>query len=117
MDFDEAIRAHSSWKLKLSNYLRTPDKSIDIATLEVDNKCPLGCWVHGEGTKYASSPEFVTLKAEHAKFHKAAAAVARKAESGKAVSEETALGGKSDFSQASQAVISAIMAIKKRVGT
>lgn len=112
MDFDEAIRAHATWKRRFSACLRARDHGIDVANLEVDDKCPLGCWIHGEGAKHGARPELVALKDAHARFHRAAAAVARKAESGQAVSEELVLGSDSDFAQASQAVVAALMTAK-----
>lgn len=115
MDFDEAIKAHSAWKLKLSSYLRKPDGSLKATDVQVDNKCQLGQWIYGEGAKHSSMAEFTTLKSEHAKFHKAAAEVVKKADSGQDTSEETALGSKSAFSSASSAVVNAVMAMKRKV--
>lgn len=114
MNFDEAIGAHSAWKVKLSMYLAKPDGSIKAAEVEKDNACKLGIWIHGEGSQHAALPEFTSLKSEHARFHKAAAAVVRKADSGQKVSEDIALGGDSDFSAASSAVVRAIMNLRKR---
>lgn len=114
MDFDEAIKAHSAWKMKLSTYLKKPDGSLKASDIQVDNKCALGQWIHGEGAKYSSLAEFATLKAEHARFHKAAAQVVQKADSGQDTSEETSLGSKSEFAQASSSVVSAIMAIRRK---
>lgn len=114
MDFDDAIKAHSAWKLKLSGYLRKPDGSLKVSDIQVDNKCLLGQWIYGDGAKYSSLPEFQKLKTEHARFHKAAASVVMKADSGQDTSEETALGGKSDFSAASSAVVSAIVEMKRK---
>ena len=116
MNFDEAITAHSAWKMKLSNYLRKPDGSLKVADIEVDNKCALGQWIYGDGAKHNGIPEYESLKAEHAKFHKAAAEVVKKADSGQSVTEDIAIGAKSPFAAASSAVISAIMAIKRKVG-
>lgn len=114
MDFDEALKAHSAWKMKLSIYLKNPDKSLKASDIQVDNKCALGQWIHGEGAKYASLPEFITLKAEHAKFHKAAADVVLKADSGQSITEEIALGSGSVFSQSSTQVVTAIMKMKQK---
>lgn len=113
MDFDAAIKAHSAWKMKLSGYLRHPDKSLKAVEVEPDNRCDLGKWIYGEGAAMAARPEYATLKEHHARFHKAAAAVVRKADAGQDTAEETALGGKSDFAASSTAVISAIMAMKR----
>lgn len=114
MDFDEAIKAHSAWKMKLSTYLKNPDGSLKSSDIQVDNKCALGQWIYGEGAKFSNHPEYATLKQEHAKFHKAAAQVVAKADSGQSTSEETALGSKSEFASASSAVVSAIMAIRRK---
>jgi len=116
VDFDAAIKAHSVWKMKLSGYLRHPDKSLKALDVEPDNRCDLGKWIHGEGMALASRPEYATLKDQHARFHKAAAAVIRKADAGQDVGEETALGGKSDFAASSTSVVSAIMAMKRLAG-
>ncbi len=114
MNFDEAIKAHSAWKMKLSSYLNNPDGSLKAAEICLDNKCALGQWIYGEGAKFASHPEFTTLKSEHTRFHKAASEVVKKADSGQNVSEEIAIGGKSEFASASSSVVAAIMAIKRK---
>jgi hypothetical protein len=113
MDFDQAIAAHGAWKHKLSDYLGKHDGSLKAAEVALDNKCPLGQWIHGEGINFSKLPEFGTLKTEHARFHKAAAEVVKHADSGKSTTAEVALGSKSDFAAASSAVVVAIMAMKK----
>jgi succinate dehydrogenase / fumarate reductase flavoprotein subunit len=35
--------------MKLLTYIRDPGKKIDPAAVGVDNRCPLGAWLHGEG--------------------------------------------------------------------
>jgi methyl-accepting chemotaxis protein len=114
MDFDKAIKAHSDWKMKLAVYLKKPDGSLKAGELGQDNKCELGSWITAEGPKHNGSPEFAKLKAEHTRFHKAAADVVRRADSGKNVSEETVLGAKSEFMSASQGVVQAILTMKAK---
>lgn len=114
MNFDEAIQAHSTWKLKLTKYLRSPDGSLKAEEVCLDNKCALGLWIYGEGVSYTSMTEYGTLKSEHAKFHKAAAEVITKADAGKSVSEEVQMGADSPFAKASSAVVLAIMEMKKK---
>ncbi|MFZ0804445.1 MAG: CZB domain-containing protein [Terriglobales bacterium] len=116
MNFDQAIGAHSEWKHKLSAYLVKHDGSLKVQDISPDNKCPLGQWIHGEGAKYANMAEYSTLKSEHARFHLATAEVIRKADSGQSVTEETAIGAKSKFAEASSAVVTAIMAMKAHAG-
>ncbi len=115
MNFDEAVKAHSAWKMKLSAYLRNPDKSLKADEVSQDNKCDLGKWIHGEAGQYSQLPEYSALKAEHANFHKAAADVIRKADSGQSTTEDTQLGGNSPFAKASSSVVAAIMAIRRKV--
>lgn len=113
MNFDQAISAHVQWKSKLSTYINHPDHSLDAAEIAKDDGCELGKWLRGEGQKFANSQEFKKLVADHARFHKAAADIVKKADSGMKVSEEVALGGKSEYSSASGAVVSSLMQMKK----
>ena len=115
MNIDNAIDAHVGWKLKLSSYLHKPDKSLDPAKVGADNGCELGQWIHGEGKKYANLPEFTKLTVDHAQFHRAAAEVINRANSGQAVGEEVALGAKSAFAMASTAVVSDLMYLKRKL--
>jgi len=114
MDFDGALLAHGAWKRKLKAYLEKPDCSLKAAEVAVDNKCELGAWIAGEGRKYAAFPTFKTLTAEHARFHKAAAALVERANHGENVDAEVALGASSEFAKATSAVVSAIVEMKKK---
>ncbi len=114
MDLDDAIRSHSSWKIRLSKYLRNPDGTLGPGEIGRDDRCELGRWLYGEGKKYALLPEYRTLVGEHARFHRAAANVVRKADQGHDTSKETALGQKSEFATASLNVVAAIAALKKK---
>jgi len=113
MDFDAALLAHTAWKRKLKVYLEKPDHSLQAPEVAVDNKCKLGEWIHGEGRKYAASPVFKTLTAEHARFHKAAAELVRRANSGENVDAEVALCASSEFAKATTSVVNALVELKK----
>ena len=115
MDFDGAIRAHTEWKIKLSVYLRNPDQSLDPSKVVLDNQCPLGQWIHTEATQYSGSADYQNLRTEHAKFHRSAADVIRKADAGENVTEDVALGSHSEFGDASTHVVQAIMKMKAAV--
>jgi hypothetical protein len=114
MDFDDAIQAHSDWKRKLRAYLAKPDGTLRPDEVGATNKCQLGQWIAGEGTLYAAFTEFAALAADHACFHKAAAELVRKANSGRNVDREIALGANSAFTKATSKIISAIVALKKK---
>lgn len=115
MNFDEAIKAHSDWKMKLNRYIANPDKSIDIQTLSKDNACALGQWLYGEGKAYNKLPEYNELLQEHAKFHKAAGDIVRRCDHGEEVKAELSLGAHSPFSEHSTRVVSLLMHLKKKV--
>lgn len=117
MNFDDAIAAHASWKSKLSGYLRKPDKSLNPSDVEVDDKCALGKWIHGDGKKWAGLPEYATLTEQHRKFHAAAAEVIRRADRGENVSEDVAIGSKSPFGAHSTAVVNAIRIMRQKCGS
>jgi Chemoreceptor zinc-binding domain len=115
MDFDHAIMCHTQWKSKLAAYIAKPDKSLDPATVAHDDRCDLGKWIHGEGRKFANSPEFAKLIADHKRFHLAASEVIRKADSGLSVKEELVLGAKSEYAIASNAVVTSLMKMKMKM--
>ncbi len=113
MDFDQAISCHVQWKSKLAAYVAKPDHSLNAAAISRENDCELGKWLCGEGQKYSKLPEFGKLVAEHAHFHAAAADVVRKADAGQHAGEEVALGSKSAYGAASNAVVTALMYMKR----
>jgi len=115
MNFDEAIAAHSAWKIKLGAYLRHPDGSLQAASVASDDRCTLGQWLHGEGSKFRSLAEYRTLQTAHSKFHECAADVVRKADAGQSVTDEVAFGARSEFGLASSAVVNSIGALRKKV--
>jgi hypothetical protein len=115
MNFEDAIKAHAAWKMKLQNYISAGDKSLKPGEVKADNRCELGKWIHGEGIRLAGVPEYATLKAEHARFHVAAGEIVEKANAGQSVSAEMVLGGKSAFATASTAVVTAIMAMRGKI--
>ena len=114
MNFDEAMTAHSKWKTRLRMCIDGQEK-LDPAEVGKDSACVLGQWIYGEGGRsFGSQPEFAQLKAEHANFHKAAADVVKKANSGDKAGAEASLSGA--YSQISTKVVSMIMQCKKKFG-
>jgi methyl-accepting chemotaxis protein len=112
MDFDQAIASHAAWKRRLSHYLNKPDQTLQPGEISPDNKCDLGKWIFEMAVQYGKFPEYSRLREEHSRFHKAAADIVQRANAGEKVTEEIALGAKSEFSAATTAVVQAIMAMK-----
>jgi methyl-accepting chemotaxis protein len=117
MDFEQAIAAHSAWKTRLSKYLLHPDNSLQPDDLNEHNGCELGKWICGEGQKFAHISEFATVKAHHARFHKIAAEIVRRANAGEKVSQEVVIGAKGEFGSAAAAVVLSLMALRPKVET
>jgi methyl-accepting chemotaxis protein len=116
VNLEEAIQAHAAWKIKLAVYLKKPDGSLKPSEIAADGRCPLGQWLSGDGKKHSSLPEYQTLMAEHARFHRAAASVTEQANSGRAMNAEDVLGGGSEFASASLSVVKAIKNLQGKVG-
>ena len=115
MDFDEAMAAHSEWRMKLANYIRKPDKSLSASIVSKDNQCALGKWLYAEGQRHGVLPEYTQLVEAHKRFHAAAGIIIARADKGENVTEEVTLGAVSDYSRASVAVAMAIMGMKRKV--
>lgn len=113
MDLNEAIKAHSEWKMKLRGAI-SAKSTLDAATISRDDCCALGKWLHGE-----SKPAFGKLTAHadcvrhHAAFHKEAGKVATTINAGKYAEAEQMLGSGSPYASASNAVVIAIGALKR----
>jgi len=115
LNFEQAIEAHARWKSKLQKYIAQPDHSLDPVKTAQDSLCDLGKWLHGAGKKHSQLAEFGQLLSDHARFHRAAGDIIRRADIGERLGEEVALGGRSEYAQASTAVVSALMKIKSLV--
>lgn len=113
MNFDEAIKAHAEWKMKLTKYLQKPDRSLDPNAIRQDNQCALGRWLEGEGKTAAHLPEFAQLKVEHTNFHRSAADIVVRADRGEKVLAEVALGGNSPYASASTHVTQLLMTLRR----
>jgi hypothetical protein len=111
MDFDDAIRAHVEWKLRLRMFLDGQGESMTGDVAARDNACELGRWLYGEGRKYATDPSYPELKEAHARFHQVAAEVLIAAERGDKRAAEARLESP-DYSKSSSAVVAAIMRMR-----
>jgi hypothetical protein len=115
VNFEEAMRCHLRWKMRLAVYLFNPDHSLKASEIASPHECELGKWIFAEGEKYSNIPEFAALVSSHASFHKAASDVVRKADSGQNVAEDILMGANSEFGLTSAAVVRSIMAMKSKL--
>lgn len=116
MDLNEAIQAHSAWKMRLRSAI-THHETLDEATIQRDDCCKLGRWLHGEARssfgKLASHADCVK---KHAAFHQAAGKVAGEINARHYAEAEAMLASKSEYAKASNEVIFAIGTLKKEAG-
>lgn len=114
MNFDDAIKAHMDWKLRLRAYInKTGTEKFDPAVVEKDNQCALGKWIYGEGATHNSVAGFQELVTAHADFHKCAAGIIRKCDAGQG--NENMINDGSDFYKFSSTVVQKIISIRKKV--
>lgn len=113
MNFDDAISAHTKWKIRLRTYIDGAGEKIDATKASMDDQCDLGKWIYGEGAKYKSLEDYQKLRASHAQMHKCVGQVVAKAESGKKAEAEALIGPGGTFSKLSQETVNAIMRMRK----
>ena len=115
MDFDAAMQAHASWKIKLTGYATgISHETLDPVATARDNVCALGQWLHGAGkATLAGHAEYRDLVAAHAEFHRQAAALVRMIDAGHADQARAQLENpKSPYREQSTKVIGLLMKLK-----
>ncbi|SRR5581483_149889 len=111
VNFDDAISAHVQWKVRLRVHISEGGEAkLDSDEIEHDDRCDLGRWIHGEGTRYEADDAYAKLLDEHRMFHRVAAAVVRHANAGNRAAALNLLDV--EFTKHSFAVIAAINNIK-----
>jgi len=115
MDFEDAIDAHQRWKRRLTAFLAGRGEALDANVVARDDKCALGCWIHGDGKKCTGEHDFEHLRGLHARFHKSAAEVIRCHERGDTDAADTLLNN--EFSSLSEETVRQIRKIAQRQGT
>jgi hypothetical protein len=115
MNFEEAITAHSQWKIRLQGVVAGTSKEVlDPKIVGVDDKCALGQWIHGEARQFSTHKEYAELLAEHARFHRCAADVLRAVAAGHTDQAKTMVDG-GEFHDVSLRTINAIRHLRKKV--
>ena len=115
VNWDDAVKAHAAWKMKLLNYIRDPKVKLDPCVVGVDNRCPLGIWLYTDAKqKLGGVPEFEALIEEHARFHRAVGAAVEEVNAGKILNDQAVLGWESEYAAASRSVVTAITTLKRK---
>lgn len=101
-------------KARLLNLIKRPElESIDVDEVSADNRCELGCWIHGDANRYAHYPEYRHLKAAYADLHRAVGDVVRLVQAGNPDQARKLMG--TVFFTQSNDTISSLQALRQRV--
>lgn len=114
MNFLEIISTHVRWKQRLLDYIANSSEKLDPALVGIDNHCNLGKWIYGKGQAYADLPQFEKVRAEHAAFHKHAAAVVIFVNLGDHATAEQVLNG--EYAKVSNNLKREILVLAQEVG-
>ena len=115
MDFFDALAAHVQWKRRLSPCAFTPAPSLCLGLVASAEECELGQWLAGEGSRFAGLPEFANLLASHARFHQAASDIVSKAGFGQLATQDIDPLADTDFIDASNEIVRALVAMGKKM--
>ena len=111
LNFDGVLQAHLAWKQKLRDFMAGKGDALNPAVVERDDKCELGCWIHGDGRVLERNATFGKLRDAHARFHTSAANIVRFHLAGDTRSAVTALGG--DFSKFTNETVRALRQLRE----
>ncbi len=116
VNIDEAIRAHTFWKVTL-RWLVNGRQKVDADMLGDDHACELGRWMDAEQAELARYPAYSDLCRIHAEFHRVAGEIARLALGGQTEEAARMLAPGSAFSRASEGIIAALKALREQMAS
>ena len=112
MNLDDALNAHSQWKIKLRTAILKKE-TLDVKSVSADTCCELGKWLHNEAKiKFSKLRCYTDLVEKHAAFHKQAGRVALAINEKKFEEATALLGAGTQYMSASSAVGIAISTLK-----
>lgn len=111
-DGKEAVDAHIKWKDRLHDYVAGRSSEPLQADLIVqEDHCVLGQWLKGAGQeRYGQSPEFLEVRARHARFHECAGKVVALTQMGRR-EEALAMLEAGEYEAASEEVTAALVTL------
>lgn len=112
MDLESAIKAHGEWKMKFRAAI-TGKQQLDAASIARDDACPLGKWLNGQSGDFAGMKSYAKCVADHTAFHTEAGKVAKSINAARYAEAEAMLASGTAYSNASNAVATAIIGLRK----
>lgn len=107
-----ALAAHAAWRERLRTAVETQSSTFAVETLQRDDQCAFGKWIHGETLSRAmkKSADYRKIVDLHRRFHIAAANVLSAALSGRKEEAVRAMEKGSEFAEVSAALSATLMA-------
>ena len=104
---DKAIAAHSAWRGRLAEIIKTGQSNTAIATIKSDSQCAFGQWLYSDALmeNVKLSHRYSAVKNLHAQFHLCAGGIAEKACSGHNHEAQQEMGPRGCFQQNSSELI------------
>ncbi|MDP1612480.1 MAG: CZB domain-containing protein [Sulfuritalea sp.] len=114
MNFDDAMASHIIWKLRLTRFINgSGGEDFDRGTVGNNEACDLGKWIFREGAKYQGTTAYGGLLKKHADFHRCAAEVIGKVDTGDRAGARAIIDG--PFEEASRGIIIALAELRQQV--
>lgn len=114
MNWMEIISAHVMWKQRLIAYLAgNNQEQLDPDVIKLDDRCPLGQWIYGEGKPMETLPGYEEVRELHAQFHQNAAQVVSLHQADSTAEAEALLNG--DYSRLSEKLKHRILGLSHQV--
>lgn len=112
--FFSAVEAHVKWKLRLTHYIQgTSSETLDPAVIACDDRCDLGKWIYAHHDAFQHSATFLSVKQDHAEFHKTAAGIVELCHSGQQQMAVSNLNG--HYARISRKVVTGIVRLGNEV--
>jgi predicted RNase H-like nuclease (RuvC/YqgF family) len=115
-EIKNAVAAHGRWKTKLKSALDTGKMDAHLSIIKADNECTFGKWLNGPTIteKQKHSDHYREVRKLHSAFHEKASKVAQLAVSGNKADAMKMLEVNGEFSIASAALTTAMLAWLKK---
>jgi len=112
--FFAAVEAHIKWKVRLTNYVEGKStETLDPQVIACDDRCDLGKWIYANLDSYQHNATFLTVRSDHAEFHKTAANIVELCHAGEQAMASDNLRG--HYANISRKVIAGIVRLGHEV--
>ena len=111
----DAIVSHKLWRIRFTSALESGLEILPPEIVEAADQCALGKWLQATEIprQVRESQQFHSVVELHREFHRVAGLVLRFAKEGRCQQYTDALNPDGIFSQASSALVDALMALKR----